>query len=163
MPQARTSVTEVSRIQEWLLGVLGSLDSASKRLSFLRTILEIADRRGAKVFEALEARSFLYGAVAALDPAVATFLAKHHSLFGSGRSSQTSPSLVSRNRCLGGLKSASDDLLKLVMSEAAKSHWQSPQPLPESHAKTNGRGKNYSGQSAKRKRLSGSPVSSRKR
>jgi hypothetical protein len=162
MPQTRTTVTEVSRTQEWLLGVLGSLDSASKRLSFLRTILEIADRREVKVFDALEARSFLYGAVAALDPAVAASLAKRHFPFGSGRPSQKLSSLTSQSLCLNGLKSASDDLLKLVMSEAAKSPKRYQRPLQGSRARTNARARNYSARSVKRKRLSGSPVSSRK-
>jgi len=163
MPQTRTAVTEVSRILEWLLGVLGSLDSASKRLSFLRTILEIADRREVGVLDALESRSFLYGAVAALDPALATSLAKRHFPFGNGRSDQTFPSLFSRTHSLNGLKIASSDLLNLVMSEAAKSPKRYQRPSQVSRARMNARDRNYSVRSAKRKPLSGSPVSSRKR
>jgi len=45
----------------------------------------------------------------------------------------------------------------------AKSPSLPPQPSPGSRAKTNARGKNYSVQNAKRKRLSNSPVSLKKR
>jgi hypothetical protein len=49
------------------------------------------------------------------------------------------------------------------MFEAAKSQTRCQQPLRGSRARTNERGKNYSVRNAKRKPLSGSPVSSRKR
>lgn len=45
----------------------------------------------------------------------------------------------------------------------AKSRSRSRQPSPESRATFDGRGRNYSAQNAKRKRLSSSPISSRKR
>lgn len=118
MPQMH--VTEASRIQEFLLGALGLLDSAPKRLSFLRVILEIADQRNDGALDALESRSFLYGAVAALDPDAAASLARRHSPFGSARSYRTSPSLHPRRDRVGALKMASRDLLKLIANEAAK-------------------------------------------
>lgn len=161
MPQMH--VTEASRIQEFLLGALGLLDSAPKRLSFLRVILEIADQRNDGALDALESRSFLYGAVAALDPDAAASLARRHSPFGSARSYRTSPSLHPRRDRVGALKMASRDLLKLIANEAAKLPKQSRQPSQALRATTNGRDRNYSGQSARRKPLSGSPAASRKR
>ncbi len=53
--------------------------------------------------------------------------------------------------------------LKPAIYLATKSHSQSPQPSPGSRAKSNARDRNYSARSVKRKRLSGSSVSSRKR
>jgi hypothetical protein len=163
MPQTHVSVTEVFQVQEFLLGVLGSLDSAPKRLSFLRTILEIADGHEIKALDVLESRSFLYGAVAALDPGVAASLAKRHFPFGIARSCQTFPSLFARPDRLKGLKQASNDLLKLIASEAAKFPKQYQQPLQGSRATMNARDRNYSARSAKRKPLSGAATSSRKR
>jgi hypothetical protein len=46
---------------------------------------------------------------------------------------------------------------------ATISHLLRPQPSPESRADLNGRGRSYNGRSAKRKRPSSSPASSRKR
>jgi|ERR1700685_322554 len=163
MPRTRTSVTDVSRIQEFLLGALGSLDSAPKRLSFLRTILAIADEREIRALDFLESRSFLYGAVAALDPGVAASLAKRHFPFGISPSCQTFSSVFARPDRLKGLKKASNDLLRLIASEAAKPPKQHQRPLRELRAKMNESGRNYSARNAKRKPLSDSPVSSKKR
>jgi len=66
-------------------------------------------------------------------------------------------------RSLRTLVSPIGKLQSKAVQKAAKLNQLSRQPLPESRAARNERARNYSARSAKRKPLSGSPASSRKR